>query len=202
MSVCRRRQDCRLCGSRSLDCVLTLEPTPPANAFLASNEKKKTQEVFPLELNLCGDCGHAQLGHVVDPSLLFSDYVYVSGTSPSFVSHFKSYADEVWTRADAAIGNLVVDIGSNDGTLLRAFKNLGAEIQGIDPAQKIAAEAVAAGIPTINDFFTTETARNIVAGRGKAKIVTANNVCAHIDDLASVVSNRSRGARPKGYFRF
>ncbi len=202
MSTCRRREDCRLCGSRSLDCVVTLVPTPPANAFLSFVEKKKSQDVFPLELNLCAECGHAQLGHVIDPSLLFSDYAYVSGTSASFVSHFRSYADVVWALSGAVSGNLVVDIGSNDGTLLRAFRNLGAEIQGVDPARRIAALAEASGIPTIAKFFTTETARSIVAERGKAKIVTANNVFAHIDDLKGVVSNVREIIEPDGIFTF
>jgi len=179
-----------------------LASTPPANAFISVTTQDKAQDSYPLELRLCGDCGHVQLGHVVDPSLLFSNYVYVSGTSPSFVAHFEAYAETVWTISGATPGDLAVDIGSNDGTLLRAFGTLGAEIQGVDPARKIAAEATASGVPTIVDFFSPETARKIATERGTAKIVTANNVCAHIDDLSGVVTSVREVLEPDGVFVF
>ena len=202
MNNCRRREDCRLCGSQSLERVCVLAPTPPANAFISPAVKEKAQDLYPLELNLCADCGHVQLGHVVDPSLLFSNYVYVSGTSPSFVAHFETYAKALWSISGAKPGDLAVDIGSNDGTLLRAFRSLGAEIQGVDPAQKIAMEANAAGIPTIIDFFSQATAETITAERGKAKIVTANNVCAHIDNLGGVISGVRDVLETDGIFVF
>ena len=139
----RRRDDCRLCGSTDLDLALELVPTPPANAFVAAAERESPQECFPLEVYLCKGCGHLQLLHVVDPAVLFRNYVYVSGTSPSFVEHFRKYAGDVTERYATSRSGVVVDIGSNDGTLLGFFAELGFEVLGVDPAVKIAEQATA-----------------------------------------------------------
>jgi len=202
VSTCRSRTDCRLCGSTELITVGKLAPTPPANDFRTADRLGETQPKYPLELRLCGKCFHLQLGHVVDPTLLFADYVYVSGTSPSFVRHFQSYADIVWNMVDGQEGDLAVDIGSNDGTLLKAFADLGARVSGIDPAKRIAEAASAAGIPTRAAFFSMETAQDILDSEGRAKIITANNVCAHIDDLEAVILAVRYLLAPDGLFAF
>ncbi len=186
--VCRRRATCRLCDSGDLSLVLSLTPTPPANAFVTVDALDTLQECFPLDLHLCGACGHLQLLHVVDPSLLFSDYVYVSGTSPSFVAHFEDYATHVIETYRLPPEALVVDIGSNDGTLLRFFQQAGMAVQGVDPARDIARAASEAGIETLNAFFDAVLAAQIREEKGAAAVVTANNVFAHIDDLAGVVA--------------
>jgi SAM-dependent methyltransferase len=179
-----------------------LSPTPPANDFRPESSLDQIQETYPLELMLCGDCGHLQLGHVVDPESLFSDYIYVSGTSPSFVAHFDAYAKAVWSMVAGAPDDLVVDIGSNDGTLLKSFRSLGARIRGVDPAQKIADAANQNGVPTIAAFFSSEIAARIIDAEGQARIITANNVCAHIDDLSSVVEDIVALLAPDGIFVF
>ncbi len=182
--------------------AFSLAPTPPANDFRTKDVLNGIQESFPLELHLCGACGHLQLAHVVDPESLFTDYVYVSGTSPSFVSHFKSYAGAVWELAGADSGDLVVDIGSNDGTLLKAYQALGARVRGIDPARNIAQAATEAGVPTQCAFFSMDIAESIRDEIGYAKIITANNVCAHIDDLHSVIAAVSKLLADNGVFAF
>jgi len=187
MPTCRVRSNCRLCNNGSLKAVCILSSTPLANDFQPASLINENQEMYPLELMLCGDCGHLQLGHVVNSEKLFSNYVYVAGTSPSFVAHFDAYAESVWSRVFGAQNDLVVDIGSNDGTLLNSFRRLGARVQGIDPAQKIANAANESGVPTIAAFFSSEIAMQIVEKKGHARIITANNVCAHIDDLGSVM---------------
>lgn len=180
--TCTPKLTCRLCGDRRLTRALTLPPTPPANDFVA---EPVAQESFPLEINVCDGCGHAQLGHVVDAESLFRDYVYVSGTSPVFRQHFEEYAKTVSDRLALAEGDLVCEIGSNDGTLLRCFP--GARKVGVEPATQIAEGANAAGIPTINDFFTPGLAASIRAEHGAARLVLANNVMAHIDELGAVL---------------
>jgi SAM-dependent methyltransferase len=168
--------------------ALSLTPTPPANAFVSADQLGMAQETFPLNVFYCNDCTHLQLLDVVDPSLLFSQYVYVSGTSPSFVRHFEQYSDRVAELVGPLDGALTVDIGSNDGTLLRAFKERhGVKVLGIDPARNLAEAATAAGIATIGEFFTPSLADQIVAQYGPAQVVTANNVFAHIDNLAGVL---------------
>jgi SAM-dependent methyltransferase len=125
---------------------------------------------------------------VLDPSLLFADYVYVSGTSSSFVAHFEEYAASIMETYQPPPGALVVDIGSNDGTLLRFFQQAGMAVQGVDPARDIARAASEAGIETLNAFFDAVLAAQIREEKGAAAVVTANNVFAHIDDLAGVVA--------------
>ena len=138
---CRRRNTCRLCRSENLDLVLNLTPTPPANAFVAEDKLAAEQPCFPLDVFFCRDCGHVQLLDVVDPRLLFENYVYVSGTSPQFVKHFEDYTAAVTGRFSTAAGSLVMDIGSNDGTLLSQFKARGFRVLGVDPAAEIAKTA-------------------------------------------------------------
>ena len=136
-----RRDHCQLCGGSALTLILSLAPTPPANAFVPESALNEPQERFPLDVFHCEDCHHTQLTDVVDPAVLFENYVYVSGTSPSFVRHFEEYANTVIDRFGPASGSLVVDIGSNDGTLLKFFKDEGHPVLGIDPAKDIAAAA-------------------------------------------------------------
>ena len=185
--ACRRRTYCRLCGSKDLELVFKLAPTPPANAFVKPAETAKPQEKFPLDLFFCRACGHLQLLDVVDPAVLFEHYVYVSGTSPVFVKHFKEYAQDLLDRLKPQAGALVVDIGSNDGTFLRFFQEAGLKALGVDPAREISRSANEAGIETINAFFSTELADKIKASHGAAALVTANNVFAHADDLKGIL---------------
>jgi len=196
------RTTCRLCGGRNLTQVLALTPTPPANAFVAADRVDAPQSVFPLDVFLCETCAHVQLLDVVDPALLFENYVYVSGTSPVFVRHFQDYAASVIGRFAPPPGSLVIDIGSNDGTLLKAFREAGHAVLGIDPAKSIARAATAAGIETWDIFFSEEVARRIRAERGPAAVVTANNVFAHADELAGIVAGVRTLLAPGGVFVF
>jgi SAM-dependent methyltransferase len=200
--LCQRRETCRLCGGRRLQDALRLTPTPLANAFVPAPQLGKAQPEFPLEVVLCPGCGHAQLHDVVDPGVLFRDYVYVSGTSPTFVRHFEEYAQDIVSRFGLRPGDRVVDIGSNDGTLLKCFKRLGLGVLGIDPATGIAAAATREGIETIPEFLTPALADAIVRERGAAGVVTANNVFAHVDDLLAFTGAVRRLLREDGIFVF
>jgi SAM-dependent methyltransferase len=191
-----------LCGSKDLTQVLSFGETPPANSYLASADLGKQELFAPLVVNMCNACKLVQLRDVVDPKVIFSNYLYVSGTSPVFVAHFADYAKTVAEQFDLTKDSLVVDVGSNDGVLLSHFKKLGMQILGIDPAQNIAAEATKNGIPTISKFFTTETARSIAAEHGKASVITANNVFAHTDDVSGFVESVKELLSPNGVFVF
>ena len=199
---CRRRADCRLCGGTDLTLVVSLTPTPPANAFVSPEDRDKPQAVYPLDVFFCEACAHVQLLDVVDPAHLFEDYVYVSGTSPVFVRHFQDYARDVIASFRPPAGGLVVDIGSNDGTLLKFFQDAGLAVLGIDPAARIAASATAAGIETIPGFFSIDMARRIVAERGPASVITANNVFAHMDDIRGALDGVRALLDPGGVFVF
>lgn len=200
--VCRRRASCRLCDSKVLEKVLSLEPSPPANSFVTRDRLDVVQQKFPLEVAMCGDCSHVQLMDVLDPRLLFEEYVYVSGTSPVFVDHFRRYAADVIERLDIKHGDLVVDVGSNDGTLLRFFQAAGCSVLGIDPAKAIARTASESGIETLADFFTPALARDIRISQGPARVITANNVFAHVDDLRGVLDGVRALLSTDGVFIF
>lgn len=198
------RDDCRLCGSKDLVEVFRLNSTPPANEFVSAGAGGEIppQSGIPLYLVSCERCGHAQLPVVVDPERLFRNYVYVSGTSPVFVDHFRRYAADAIRQLELVPGDLVVEIGSNDGTLLNFFKEAGMRVIGVDPAKDIASRATAAGVETWNEFFTMETAQRVVKNFGHASLVIANNVFAHADDLRGI----SRGVKlmldQRGVFMF
>ena len=200
--LCIRRQTCRLCDSTDLTNVFSLTPTPPANAFVSQDQIDQIQQVFPLELFFCQNCSHLQLLDVVDPAELFRNYVYVSGTSSSFIKHFKDYANTCIDRFGLSSGNLVVDIGSNDGTLLGFFKNKGLEVLGVDPARAIAEEATRNGIETWPEFIGQEIAGEILENKGHASLITANNVFSHADDLSGLTDAIRSLLAPDGVFVF
>ena len=161
---------------------------PPANAFVKKERLAESQKCFPLELNFCKGCSHLQLSYVVSPEVLFRHYVYVSGTSAVMVHHLKEYAQEAASLVNLQKEDFVFEFGSNDGTLLRHFKELGFNhVLGMDPAENIAELATAAGVTTIPDFFCFESAKDVRHRFGTARLICANHCCAHIDDFQGIV---------------
>ncbi len=177
-------ETCHLCASKNLIKVLDLGFHPLADFFLKENQLDEPEKRYPLCVLLCQDCGHGMNSFVVPAEVRYqeNDYSYDSGNSKISIQHFTDMAEEVTKRADVKKGDLVVDIGSNIGTLLGAFKNLGAEVQGVDPAHNIAELAEKNGIPTINDFFNAASAEKILKKR-KAKAITITNAFNHISPL-------------------
>lgn len=199
------RQHCALCAAphAELDEVLRLAPTPPANEFVRESDLQKPQGKIPLTLLLCRRCGHLQLAEVVSPERLFGHYVYVSGTSPVFVAHFARYAGAMCERFGLGASSFVVDIGSNDGTLLKQFQARGVvDVLGIDPAEEIAREARSAGVPTLDGFFDADVAGTIRSEYRPANLVCANNVFAHAADLGALARAVRAVLAPDGVFVF
>jgi SAM-dependent methyltransferase len=201
-AICRRRGTCRLCGATRVVKALALAPVPLANDFVGAEALSREQPRFPLDVFLCEACGHAQLLDVIDSKVLFEHYLYVSGTSPAFVRHFEEYADYVARRFTPPGKGFVVEIGSNDGTLLKIFRERGWRVLGVDPAREIGEATRRLGIPTITAFFSPQLADTIAAEHGPADVITANNVLAHIDDLESVIRGFSRLLAPGGVLVF
>lgn len=184
----KHKTDCRLCGSTSLDHVLPIRASAIGDAFVTADRLSEPQALYPLDCYLCLDCGHLQNLDVVDPDILFRDYTYRTSVSLGLVEHFKRYAQSVVSTLAIPKESLVIEMGSNDGSLLKAFKNKGMRVQGIDPARDIAAAATGDQIPTIPDFFTSALASRIKSEQGEAKLFCANNVFAHIDNMSDVVT--------------
>lgn len=197
-----RRDNCRLCGGRELELVLTLAPTPLADAYVPAGRVNQPQASYPLDLYLCRRCGFSQLLDVVQPREIYTDYIYETISSLGLVEHFRRYAADVVQRVQPNGGSLVVDVGSNDGTLLRGFQALGMKVLGVDPAREIARRATAAGVETLPEFLTAKLADQIRSQRGPAAVVTANNVIANVDDLDEVVAAIRKLLAPDGVFVF
>jgi len=179
-----------------------MRPSAIADHYVPEDRLAQTQPEYPLDLYLCLDCGHVQNIDVVDPSLLFRDYHYKTSSSLGLVEHYRRYATEVTAEAGAKPGALVVEIGSNDGSLLGFFKQQGLRVLGVDPAVQIAASATQSGVPTIPEFFTEALARRIVDEHGPAEIVAANNVFAHADDLGDITRGIATCLSKSGMFVF
>jgi len=196
------RASCRLCDSRSVELVVPYKPSPIADAYVPAERTSQTQASYPLDLYLCGSCGHVQLLDVVDPEALFGEYIYSTSVSLGLVEHFRQYVDDLLDRFPAPSPPLAVDIGSNDGTLLRILRDRGLRVLGIDPASVIAEQATRAGLETLPAFFTSSLARRIKAERGAAAFVTANNVFAHSDNLPDMADGVAELLSPEGVFVF
>jgi len=160
---------------------LSLGPSPLANGFLRG-EDLDVDPVYPLDVYFCAGCNLIQLLDVIEPEVLFRHYLYVTGTSDTIAEHNLEYAATIAVRLNLAPGDLVVEVASNDGSLLDCFRPYGVRTLGVDPAANVAAIANLRGIQTINRFFNSEVAAEIRQQYGPAKTVLANNVLAHVDD--------------------
>jgi hypothetical protein len=195
-----QRDTCRLCQSKNLEVVLSLEPTPLCDAYVLAKRLKEVQETYPLDLYLCRDCGYVHLTYVVDPENIYTDYLYVTTSSMGLANHFQMYAEEVLQRLNPKVGSLVVDMGSNDGTLLSYFKRKGMRVLGVEPAREIAKDATKSGIETLPEFFTSKLADQIEEKYGSAKIISINNLFANIDDLEGTAEGVCKLLSPDGVF--
>ncbi len=177
-------KNCRICKSQDLHKFLVLGHHPPSDAFLKEEQLNSPETTYPLDVFFCNNCRLVQLGYVVPPEILFPpDYPYTSSVSDTMPVHFAEFVKEAVERFGLNSNALVVDIGSNDGTLLRGFRNLGVRTLGVEPATNISKIATSRGIETINAFWSKEIVNKIIQEKGKAKIITGTNVFAHVNDL-------------------
>jgi len=178
-------KECYICSSTKLKLVLDFgKHPPPLNLVTDEQIKNKNEKLFPLELFFCESCGLCQLGQAVDPNEMFKDYTYTSGVSAAFKNHLYSLAELIVNKFKLTGEDLVIDIASNDGTLLKAFSSYGVKVLGVEPSN-VAKIAISDGINTVNDFFDESVAKKILEHYGQAKIITATNVLAHVDKLDS-----------------
>lgn len=198
---CYLRVRCRMCDGNRLVKVMALTPTPPGNNFLTRDDLSLPEPTYPLDLYLCRECSHVQLGHVVDPTILYQkSYSYRSATSPKFLEHLRDYASEMVRRFALKSGSLVADIGSNDGSCLRFFAVDGMKVVGVDPAVEIARSATESGVETIGKFFSHQLGVRLCQQYGRAALITSHNACAHIDDLQGVFRGVERWLAEDGVF--
>ena len=186
---CYKREDCRLCNSKNLSEVLSLTPTPWADDYRRKENLDKSQEVIPMDILKCEDCGNAQLSHVIDATEVYLNYTYETASTLGLGGHFEESANSLFELFSPNKSGLAVDIGSNDGILLSHFKNKGMKVLGVDPMPGIAEKATSNGIPTIGDFFNTPLAEKIKNEHGTAAIITSNNLVADTDNLTQFIED-------------
>lgn len=177
-----RKNNCRVCSGVGLVKILDLGAMPPANSFLSKKDLSRPEEKFPLAVYFCKNCGLLQLQDVIHPRFLYTHYDYMSSASKPLADYLARLGLELATRFIKFRQDLVIDIGGNDGTLLATIRDK-CRVLNIEPASKIAKLARDGGVETLNNFFSEKLAKLILKNHGLARVVTANNVVAHIDDL-------------------
>lgn len=193
-----RRTTCRACDGFRLVRFLSLGPTALANSFLRSSEEFDAEPVFPLDVYFCEDCSLVQLLDVIAPEVLFRHYIYLTGISETIARHYRGYANEVADVARLEADDLVVEVASNDGSLLRCFDRLPVRTLGVEPATNIAERARESGVETLNEFFDSAAGERIRELHGPAKAVIGNNVLAHVDDPLDFLTGCARLLAPDG----
>jgi len=170
--------------------------------YCTDEEAAKNTPRFPVDLYMCADCGHVQQLDVVDSKSLWENYTYNSGNAKGMPEHFEQLAAKIISAYQLPPESLVIDIGSNDGSLLKPFKAAGFRVLGVDPAKAVAQQATEAGIPTIPELMSRELARKIREQHGPAHVICAFNVFAHADSLGEMAEGIRSMLSPDGLFFF
>ena len=195
----RHDTDCRICESSDLVQFLDLGHSPIADSFTDFDFSKDPHSRFPLAVNVCKACGWHQLTHVIEPEILYQrDYPYDSRVTKTGKLHWDSFAESVARNYRINQGDLVVDIGSNTGALLDSFKNFSENVQGVDPSETAAKIAIQNAIPTVVSFFNRDSVLKIIESSGQARVVTATNSFAHVDDVSTWIDNIDLLLSPDG----
>ena len=191
---------CQVCGHAPLDAVLSLGYMPPVNQMVPIGQVPHQLPWFPTTLLHCRNCELVQLGLAVDPTIIFPpEYPYTSGTTRLLRDNFTDLQRESASMLGLSDKDLVVDIGSNDGTLLSNFQSGGQRVLGIEPTD-VSDIAKQRGIPTIKRYFGVEVAREVKREFGAASVVTAANCFAHIEDVHAIVDAIVEMIKPDGVF--
>jgi SAM-dependent methyltransferase len=191
---------CQVCNSKQLELVLDLGHQAPCDSLLTAAQMNEPETTYPLRMVRCRDCGLVQIDYVVDGSKVYHrDYPYRSGITKELADHHHRLSIDLVKRCNIPSDSLVIDIGSNDGTLLKGFKRQGMRVLGIEPTN-VAKFAVEDGIDTIQSFFTDKLADEILRQHGKAKLITATNMFAHMATLGSVIRGVERLLDDDGVF--
>ena len=198
-SLFRTEVACRSCGATHLLPIVNFGETPLADRLLKPEASDEPEPFAPLNLVFCPVCALVQIDVTVDPEVLFArDYPYFSSVSPTLLRHSRENAIELIERRGLGANSLVVEPASNDGYMLRNFVEMGIPVLGIDPAAGPAQAALAAGIPTLNTFFTLALARQLASEGKWADVLIANNVLAHVADLNGFVEGIATVLKDEG----
>jgi SAM-dependent methyltransferase len=191
---------CRVCGQECVEEFLDLGDQPHCNRLVPPALADRREPFFPLRAGFCQNCSLVQIDHTIPKESMFSDYPYVSGTTKTLVEHFRQTAERLVETYRLKPSDLVVDIGSNDGTWLKQYRPFGMRVVGIEPAANVATLAKQAGVETVVRFFNEETAEHVLSLHGQASLVTAAGVFFHLEELHGVVEGVKKLLKPDGVF--
>jgi len=191
---------CRCCGARAVELVIDLGDQPHCNRLVRPDAARGIDPNYPLRVGFCGVCTMVQIDHTIPKESMFTDYPYVSGTTKTLPAHFRATSERIAASYDVGPKDLVVDIGSNDGTWLKQWAFSGAKVLGVEAARNVAILAQDAGVLTWHRFFNAECCRDILVQHGPAKIITASGVFFHLEELHSVVEGISLLLAEDGVF--
>lgn len=189
---------CRLCGCDDIERVLDFGSVPLANAYPKTQDER--ENIYPLSVAKCANCGHVQLEQTVAPEILFKDYLFASSDSPSLVRHLEGLGREILQRFGP---DRILEIGCNDGPLLKRFLALRAHnVYGVEPAKHLAEKARESGAEIFNDYFSVSLAEQIREEHGPMRVICATNTFAHIDDIERLVTGIEYLLHRSGVFIF
>ncbi|WP_030566749.1 class I SAM-dependent methyltransferase [Streptomyces aureocirculatus] len=191
---------CRVCGGADWQEVVSFGALPLANSYLDPADSFDDEPRHPLGVVSCRSCRLMSLTHTVDPEVLYRTYFYVTSDSDTITRHMRTIAELCVERFAIPQGGFVVEMGSNTGQQLAAFRDLGMEILGVDPARSLAALATEHGIETLPDFFSAATAARVAKEYGRARLVLGRHVFAHIDDVGDIARGVRELLEPEGVF--
>lgn len=182
--IAKPHTKCRCCGSDKLVKYLDLGLMPLANNLEYTAKLAKAKDRFPLQVLFCEECYLSQLSVVIDPEVLFSYYTYRSGVSQGYIDHCKEMEKQLYRDYKMPVDSFHIDIAGNDGALLQEFKkaSLGRQLN-VDPASNLCSIAERNGIESVCEFWSSELASKLIVSHGKADLITATNVFAHLDDI-------------------
>ena len=202
MEFLKKVKSCRICKNNKFIKLYKYNKTPIGEDFVHRNDRFKKQKLYPLTLQMCTKCNLVHINEIISPNHIYRNYLYETKTSNTLAEHFKSYASTVTKSLKLKKQDFIIDIGSNDGALLKSFKTNVNNVLGIEPAQHIAENANKKKIKTINSFFNKKTANYVLKKYGKAKLITANNVFANIDNINNWIVNIKKILDKEGFFVF
>jgi len=190
---------CQICGATTVP-GLDLGHQPVSDLLVSRSQLNRPETLYPMQLHHCPECGLTQLGYIVDPKIVYKGFPFVSGTTQTATRHLQSLAHRLVEMLRLDGESFAVDIGSNDGTLLKGYLPAGVRFLGVDPAGDPVRIANEQGLPTLHAFFNPETAEHLVDGHGQADAITACGVFGHIADLDGVMKGAKRLLAPRGVF--
>lgn len=190
---------CQICRAVTIP-GLDVGPQPVGDLVLSRSQLNQAESFYPMQLHHCPDCGLTQLGYIVDPRIVYKNFPFVSGTTETATRHLQSLPPQLVGLSGLNEESFAVDIGSNDGTLLKAYVPYGVKFLGVDPSGDPVRIAREQGIPTMHAFFDDATVTEILAKHGQSDAITACGVFGHIADLSGLMKSVKRLLAPRGVF--